>query len=93
MPSKPRKRSDERAAEHKDLPVTGEVGGEGGSFADATYQRTEQEGFAGPGLEREEQAPNAGDAAGNETRRRPGDSGDPESAAPPADDIRKFPTD
>ena len=38
-------RTDDRAG--KKLPVTGEVGSEGGSYADPTYQVAEVEGDAG----------------------------------------------
>ena len=49
MPGKnggnPRTGTDDRA--DKKLPVTGEVGSEGGSFADPTYQVSELEGDLG----------------------------------------------
>lgn len=39
------RRSDDRA--DKKLPVTGEIGSEGGSYADPTYQISEREGDIG----------------------------------------------
>ena len=51
-------RTDDRA--DKKLPVTGEVGSEGGSYADPTYQVSEFEGDLGRTAEATE--PDKGDA-------------------------------
>jgi hypothetical protein len=51
--------TDERRTDH--TPITAEVGGEGGSFADGTYQQAERDDVRGEGMRRADETsrPNA----------------------------------
>ena len=48
---------DKPDATRERLPITAEVGDEGGSFADPTYQESSKRGPRGPGLPRVEEMP------------------------------------
>ena len=44
--------ADEPKYRDEELPITAEIGGEGGSFGDETYQQSEKKGERGPGVTR-----------------------------------------
>lgn len=58
------------------LPVTAEVGDEGGSYADPTYQESEKDGIRGPGLKRNDAPLPA----------------EPQAGPGPAEGMNKYPT-
>ena len=83
--------SDKRKLRDEALPVTDEVGGEGGSFADATFQQAAREGIRSAGLRRGDEP--ADDGAAGETVHRDEISGGGAGSNPdPAEGMKKYPT-
>jgi hypothetical protein len=75
------------------LPVTAEVGGEGGSFADPTYQQSATEGYRGLHRESDTEAPNAAsEVAGNAEHRPPIADGGVGTNPDPAEGMKKYPS-
>lgn len=83
--------SDEHRFRDEKLPVTEEVGDEGGSFADPTYQEAAKSGIRGPGLSRDE-AQNDNDVPGDAIRRDQVAGGGVGSNPDPAEGMKKYPT-
>lgn len=76
------------------LPVTAEVGGEGGSFADPTYQESAEEPPEGLERESDTEQPNASsEVAQNANRREPIVEGGVGTEPGPAGGMKKYPTD
>ena len=74
------------------LPVTAEVGGEGGSYADPTYQEAAHDGVRGGGLDRVDQRDQqdaAGQIAHDALHRAEIEDGGVGTAPDPADGMKK----
>ena len=75
-----------------DLPITAEVGGEGGSFADATYRAPERSHVDDLPRQSDSEQPNAAaDVAQNATHREQIEEGGVGTAPDPAKGLKKSP--
>ncbi|HEX5474402.1 MAG TPA: hypothetical protein VFX12_07060 [Vicinamibacterales bacterium] len=75
------------------MPITAEVGGEGGSFADATMQEGTDDDVKGSrGIPRKDRPAGAGDAAGEASHRDQVAEGGVGTDPGPGDGMKRFPT-